>query len=311
LERCGRDNKCKRQVALAASVAICALVASACAAAKASYSSIVKTTDAVYLVPDTSVSGVGWCAVVEDEEMDAIESQCPRVGRGGLLPVEGWAEGSSPAIARGYALTASDVSAVSVDGGPAIPTQYEAGLPYGLRAVSVELRGVKKPFDDAYRFTPLDARGRPLARRGGDVLRLNAGVPVISVGIGKSNRGCDLTAKPLVGLRPKDGNAVRRIRSYHGVFSRPFLTCVVWEYSIDGWPASASVLLDAEHPGASPRALPGMRPLPGHSGVVQAPSRDGLMVARRVARGWLAVEGAHTLRQRLVLLSDLEARVRA
>jgi hypothetical protein len=99
------------------------------------------------------------------------------------------------------------------------------------------------------------------------------------------------------------------VRPHADVRGREFVGCVDTSYLLDGWPIEASVLLDAEHPGPSPAALPGVRPLRGHAGMFHGPGVEGEAVARRISGGWLVVDKGENLVQRLALLEHLRATV--
>jgi hypothetical protein len=101
------------------------------------------------------------------------------------------------------------------------------------------------------------------------------------------------------------------LRSFTGLIGRPFLSCVDTQYELNGSLLDAGVLLDATHPGVAPAALPGMRPVAGHGGVVQAPGWDGKLVGLRTGHAWLLVEGGSSLQQRLTVLEHLRAAVHA
>jgi len=310
-----RDRRrCSRRVGrgtLALTAVACMLGASSCSAAHRPYASIVSIHERVLLVPQNSASGVGWCIGVVRPNGSIGESNCPSES-GRLIVGEGSGEGGSPLVARAYALTAPQVAAVSVDGGPPIRTRSDPALPGGLRAVVVELRGLKGLLGDALRFTPLDAKGRPIPRvkRPGPPLGAEVSVRPLPNPAHPTSGACRIETTPLAGLAVQGGNLVTHVMPYRGLLGHPYLTCVSISYNVNGWPATASVLLDASDPGVPPMPLPGMLAVAGHSGIFRAPGISGEMEVRRIRGGWLSVSGTNGLQQRLVLLEHLSAIVR-
>jgi hypothetical protein len=197
-----------------------------------------------------------------------------------------------------YALTTSEVVAVSVAGGMPIPTTTNFTLPDGLRAAAVEVLGHNgAPNIDRHcpHMTPLDAHGKPIARKG------KPGRPQAFKLPGtrqwqaptRSPRGaCELIATRL----PREtvayqGDVATRIMPYRGLLGGGFLSCVDTVYIYEEQHhLTAAVLLDASHPGAAPPPLPGMNPLAGHPGVFEAPGSGGQLAARRIPGAWIVVE---------------------
>lgn len=291
----------------------------------------------VLLLPDVTGGVAGWCIT------RTVRGGCQIESPGGAAIVgEAWGsqyggmggESSQPAT-EGFALTTSDVAAVSVDGSSAIPTRREPELPAGLRAVVVAVRGgpvrkvsvprlfggkprvllVPKSFP---RFTPLNSNGRAIAQRGTPPASLAFRVP----GRGWSHPAvptyglCRIRALPLHGLEAPEGFVVTRLRpriAWRGrpfrKIARPYLSCASNSYNYSGWPLVASVLIDAMHPGVAPASFLGMKPLPGHPGAFQALCAQGEMVARRIRGAWLIVANGRDNAQRMVVLEHLRADV--
>lgn len=82
-----------------------------------------------------------------------------------------------------------------------------------------------------------------------------------------------------------------RIGAYRGLIGHVLLSCVdtIYIYRSEHH-LTGAVLLDASDPGKTPPPLPGMRPLPGHSGIFEGPGSSGKIVARRIPSAWLVVE---------------------
>ena len=74
---------------------------------------------------------------------------------------------SPPPVTDGQALTLSNIHAVSVGGGPPIPPYTRPGLPFGLRAVAVDVPGVFGPGSglQSSRFIALDEHDNPHPNR--------------------------------------------------------------------------------------------------------------------------------------------------
>jgi hypothetical protein len=289
-------------------VVMCTLVTSSCATAGPPYSSIVGRLDRVLLVPSNDVSSVGWCIVVVGSNNAVKESGCPTGPSGPLIIYEGWGEGGSPLVAQGYAVTSAGVSAVSVDGGPVIRTHQEPMMPDKLRTVVVELRGLKGGIDMRRHFMALDAKWDPI-RNARPVAPLGADIQVLPLSIAGHSADCRIKTIPLARLVTRGGNVASRITPYRDLLGHPYLTCVVMSYEFEGWPAKASILVDASQPGVTPRPLPYQRETAGHPGIFRAPGIDGEMVAYRVPGGWLTVVGGRNLKARLIMLEHLRALV--
>lgn len=272
-----------------------------------------------FLVPEKSAGGYGW--------MVGYARAGLRGGRGPLInPYAGElilynaspsARSSSPP-AHGFLLTTSQVMAVSVDGGPPIATRPEVGVPYGWRVLLYEIPGVagREFFGPHRRFVKLtlfDASGQtiapsppPEAQPAGPVLTVEAWTRSAHAPPGI----CQITADHLPGLMPQSGSVLSRFISPTGLASASFLSCASTEYVLHGQSLEAAVVLNGEHPGSTPAAIPGMKPVPGHTGVVQSRAAAEHLVGRRIRGAWLLVEGGSDLQQRLVLLAHLRAAVR-
>jgi hypothetical protein len=265
----------------------------------------------VLLVPELSGGWAGWSLATSYQTRTEGSGSGGPLGRTSTGPI--LAEESCDESQTGihlYALTTSEVAAVSVNGGTPIPTTTNATLPDGLRAVAVEvLRHNGHPSIGLHcpRMTPLDADGMPIREAGKRAARLRfanrlpgtkrwtRGVPGEHPGWNArrpAHGACELRATQL----PREtsarwGNVATVIRPEKGLVGQALLSCVdityfyLGEYALD-----AAVLLNASHPGAAPPPLPGMKPLAGHPGIFEAPSSDGEMAARRIPGAWLVVE---------------------
>jgi hypothetical protein len=217
----------------------------------------------------------------------------------------------------GLLITRSDVAAVSIDGSPPIPTIPATGLPYELRSLLYEIPGVGA---GAFRRGQLRRQITPLAANGTRVEPSPAaGPPPKNPALETRQwerpaapaRGvCNMKADRIPGLVAESGTVVSVLRPLVGVPGRPFITCAATTYKYRADPQLAAyVLLDAEHPRASPAAIDGLGPVEGPGDPFESSFRGGYFVARRVHGAWLVVEGGRDVTQRLSLLAHLRVTV--
>jgi hypothetical protein len=290
---------------------ICAMSLSGCArsATHSAYISRPVPNARVLLVPDLRGGWAGWSVATGYRTATEGSSGGGEITATSTGPIfaQAGCEANEAAI-QIYALTTSEVAAVSVYGGPSIPTMTNATLPDGLRAAAVEVvrrNGHPNIGLSCPRLTALDAHGKPMRWRG------NPGGPQAFKlpGTKKWTRGapsehpagnarhpaygaCELTATRLPPeTSARWGSVATKIRPVKGLIGQAFLSCVNITYFYLGEHAlTAAVLLNASHPGARPPRLPGMRPLAGHPGIFEAPGDGNEMAARRIPGAWLVVE---------------------
>jgi hypothetical protein len=114
---------------------------------------------------------------------------------------------------------------------------------------------------------------------------------------------CELGQSGLSGLTPVWGHTLARIMRVTSAQGELLLSCIDTHYYLHRWPLTASVLINAQHPGAAPGPLPGARPVVGATGVVDFPSAG--LSGRRVGNAWLVVSGGSGTAQRLRVLAAL------
>jgi hypothetical protein len=303
-------------------VLVCGLCASACSATAAGrYVSQPVPNSHVLLVPELRGGTAGWCLATGYQTRTEGSSGCGGLTRTSTGPIfaEGGCEEGETRIDT-YALTTSEVAAVSVAGGRPIPTTTNATLPNGLRAAAVEvLRNHGRPSIEGHcpRLTPLNVRGKPIGRGG------KVGSPQAFILPG--TRQWEAPARPPAGVcgltarqLPREtvayqGAVATRIRPYRGLLGRALLSCADTVYVNDEeHHLTSAVLLSASHPGATPPPLPGMKPLAGHPGIFEAPESEGEMAARRIAGAWLVVDEEDDigLKVPVELLESLQATIR-
>ncbi|HEX4465846.1 MAG TPA: hypothetical protein VH025_01545 [Solirubrobacteraceae bacterium] len=122
---------------------------------------------------------------------------------------------------------------------------------------------------------------------------------------------CSIAAQGMPALRPQWGHVAARIEPYPvPLIGRAFFSCIDTEYYLHRWPLVVATLLDARHPGRTPAAIPGMKPIPRTRGVFSAPaSWNGAIAAVRHGDAWLVVAGGSGLAQRLRVLSHVHIHV--
>jgi hypothetical protein len=264
------------------------------------------------LVPAVRAGMVGWCAVLRGSAQSS--ARCP------VSPLEGprvlyeaWEGG--PSGTRGFALTAGNVGAVTVDGARVgVATQPVGGLTVSLSAAVVtipapypwiwpdELDGVVGGLSES----PHSGWGAPplspsltLATASWQSPQARPAAP------------CQISAGRLKGVRRRAGRVVPTISPLAHVAGRGLLSCADSEYSFAGSVLDAAILLDAAEPGVTPVPLPNATPVHRHPGLYSAPGSQGQILGRRIAGAWLLVEGGASSLQRERLLAHLHARVGA
>jgi hypothetical protein len=273
----------------------------------------------VFLVPDLDRGHAGWCMATSTRSAGGGGDGCsaPNTSTGPVFAAG--CDGDGETSTDLYALTTSEVAAVSVDGGTPVSTSANPTLPDGLRAVAVELFERTEPRPDHFvpcaTVTPLGANGMPIRRRGVRGAPLEVRLPTSSwEPPAHSSRGaCHLDASELPhGTAVYDGEVTSGITPLRGLLGKALLSCAqtTFIYNEEHHLPSA-VLLDAAHPGAMPLPLPGMTPVLGHPGVFEAPGPEE-RVARRIPGAWLVVEEEDEigLRVPIELLQDLRATIR-
>jgi hypothetical protein len=211
------------------------------------------------------------------------------------------------------AITTPDVASVLLDGARRVPTVGLSGLPYGMRAVRIELPlevtrsrsgrlGFHRPPEATLVALSGDGRVLPSSPTG-------RREPLVSV---HGHRApCSISASGLSGLRRDWSHVAPAIHpALAPIIGRAFLSCIDVEYSVQNWPVDAALLLDATHPGSLPAAIPGLRSIAGQQGYFNGPGDfKGELTAKRQGATWLVVAGGRSLSQRLEVLRHLKSGV--
>jgi hypothetical protein len=289
---------------------VCLVCASSCSAtAGGPYVSRPVPNSHVLLVPELRGGRAGWCLATGYKTVGEGSSDCGEVTtKSGPVFAEQGCDESTKAIHL-YALTTSEVQAVSVYGRTPIPTTTNATLPDGLRAAAVEVlrhNGHPSIGLDCPQMTPLGADGKPIRDTSKQTAQLrfartlpgtkewDRGVPGQHPGWNtrpQAHGACELTSTQLPPeTSARWGSVATVIRPERGLVGQALMSCVDITYFYLGEHAlTAAVLLNASHPGATPPPLPDMKPLAGHSGIFEAPDSQE-MAARRIPGAWLVVE---------------------
>jgi hypothetical protein len=124
---------------------------------------------------------------------------------------------------------------------------------------------------------------------------------------------CQIRAHGIPGLEPEWGHVASSIAPYpERIVGRAFYSCIDTEYYLHKWPLDAAILLDAQHPGSTPAAIPGLTRLRGAPALYNGPGDGfhGPETAIRKGDAWLIVAGGSGLDQRIDVLEHLSASVR-
>lgn len=317
--------------ALVAGCAIALAVASGSSRASSRWMAVA-IHEQVVLLPSGEAGVGGWCLTTLGEG-EGGQTGCTARGSsafGGPIV----AEKQRPhilVVGRGaparvvIVLTTSQVAEVSFEGYGRIATHADALLPDHMRGAVLELRGRKdesRTSESALRVGRMldnikiiawNKDGSPIARTVVSAPALTFGVPSRNWSRGQpAPRGvCSIGVDGLDEASSfQEGMVVTAVRPHRDVRGREFVNCARVDYLLAGKSfIGADVLLDAAHPGATPAPLPGIRPLPGHSGIFLAAGAGGKELARRIPGAWLLVTQGKDLAQRVALLEHVRATV--
>jgi hypothetical protein len=273
---------------------------------------------AISITPSLQAGTIGWCnSIVFRGVRELHGGRAGGFGSGSCGA--GTAGVGSPLFApdggRGggvwYVLTTPQVAAVRITGGPTVLTRGAAQLPFGFRAAVAGLP--PRAFaDGAPQATALAADGHAIPGGAYEPPPPQESVAYWVAPHRPPRGACALAARPGAGVRVTQGSVVTTVVPDPGILGRAYLSCAEVEVSVGGASLAAAVLLDAQHPGSPPAALPDMRPVPGAPGVFTRASPLGLgrsrtILARRAGAAWLVVAGAASARQGLRALRALTA----
>jgi hypothetical protein len=267
----------------------------------------------VRLSPALEGGWVGWCMTVRVGADRATRCPVAPTTRE-AIGYESWEAGG--AGTRGVALVNAPNEAVAVD--EASSTETAAPIS-GVAEVSAALVEIPAAFPAPSHwfdeFEPVYNGMRDSGGRGFSAPQRahTASLPALSWRAGEHPPAgvCSITAAHLAGLRARFGHVVTSVAPTPSLAGGGFASCIDTEYSLGRSSLDAAVLLNASEPGsAAPLPLPSATVVRRHAGLFSAPGWNGEILARRVGDAWLVVEGGSSLRQRIQVLSHLQASVR-
>jgi hypothetical protein len=271
------------------------------------------------LTPNLTGGAYGWCLTVDGG------GSCPIVPTdGGEL--DGAMVASEPRKDTEVLtlMLGPRAVAVLVDG-KRVPALTIASLPYHLRVATITVsrpsapagyRGNGAPPPEA--LTPqsllaIDAQGHILRSThtadGGPSVRTIWWKAPTALPKGP----CQIQGHGVPGLLPEWGHVAASIAPYpEQIVGRAFYSCIDTEYYLHNWPLDAAILLDAQHPGIVPAAIPGLERLRGAPDIYNGPGDGfhGPETAIRKGDAWLIIAGGSGLGQREEVLRHLTTSVR-
>jgi hypothetical protein len=291
---------------LVSATLICIGLASGCGAT--TQAGDVKGTPQVWqqvaLEPPLTIGFTGWCLVTAASDYGCLT---PRVQSGPIVTTT-WSSVTGRREMLLLILTTARVMEVE-SAGVRLPTKATATIPDRLRIAVIRVARPKQP----YYLPPVvafDAQGDRLATpRGHTSEVLLKSVDVRQKGWKGSSVAVagSCSVEPAAGVMALYGAMATRLPSTKLQVSGGFLTCADGEYIYKGHYLRAAVLVDTEHPGRTPSALPGMASRGG--GLLEAPGVSGPMFARRVPRGWLVASNTSDASLARGFLASLRAAV--
>jgi hypothetical protein len=271
------------------------------------------------LTPNLTGGAYGWCLTVDGG------GSCPIVPTDGS-ELDGALVGSEPRKDTEVLtlLLGPQAVAVLVDG-KRVPAVTIAALPYHLRVATITISRPSAPAGHTGNGAPpspgpLTPQSLLAVDAQGHILRSThpyAGEPSARSIWWKRPTAlpkgpCQIHAHGVPGLQPEWGHVAASIAPYpERIVGRAFFSCIDTEYYLHNWPLDAAILLDAQHPGATPAAIPGLRRLSGAPAIYNGPGDGfhGPETAVRKGDAWLIVAGGSGLAQRIDVLEHLSASV--
>lgn len=273
---------------------------------------------ALQVEPDLRTGHAGWCiklhtalahgAALPNPETCVPAGRSPVVTSGGIARVS-----ATTGATRGlllYAVVTGRVAALKAPNGARILPISSPGLPDGWRAaITIETRP-RFSRRGATTLTPLNATG---AR-----IRLSPTrptvFPAVEVNPRARHRGCRITAARPAHIRLLKAYGLREPLPQFVPTANGFLSCYSITFDFRRRTSTATVLVNAQHPGASPAALPGFIELRFHRSVWTRPAvgagkpypgPTGRLFAERFNGGWLVVRTVAPMNAVVGLLHDL------
>jgi hypothetical protein len=254
--------------------------------------------------PRLAAGHADWCsmAMVRSRREASGGRECGPAAPQGAALIAGGAIGAPEPRRKSlnWLVVDRSVALVRLADGRTIRPRADPMIPYGWRIVVWFRTGLGE------RPHLLDAHGRdlPLSNLAGT--RTAGTRPLATTAVNPYSPGarCAIRVPREQNVRALEERVVsERLTPGASINSRAFRACAAVALTSHGMRYRAALLTDASDPHRRAASLPGM---PGHTpGRVPTPA-SGDITARRVGRGWLAVQGPDP-RQRLTLLRTLQA----
>jgi hypothetical protein len=271
------------------------------------------------LTPNLVGGSYGWCLTIDGG------GSCPIVPTVGDLA--GVMVSTEPRVHAEVITVLLPPEAVAVlVNGKRLPAVTLASLPYHLRVATITIPRPSTPAAPTSNGPPqppapptpqsllaVNAQGRVLRST-----RAATGEPsAVRIAwwqrpTAVPNGPCQIRAHGIPGLKPEWGHVASSIKPYpERIVGRAFYSCMDTEYYLHNWPLDAAILLDAQHPGSTPAAIPGLERLRGTPAFYNGPGDGfhGPETAIRKGNAWLIVAGGSGLHQREEVLGHLKASV--
>ena len=266
----------------------------------------------VPLTPDLEAGDAGWCS---DPRFSIASVRSPYSGGGTCAP--SYLPGSPIVLAAGepisnaesllrsshtpasaqqghtnlfWAIVTPGVAAVRLNPGHVVLARRDDRLPSGWKAVVAFVSGQLDP-------VALDDAGRVIRTPGAAPQIARARTRPVAPGVPTASSPCSIHAPHLPQVSASWGVIATGVPTLgSSVGANVLFSCARSWYSIKGYSeaTSAAILLGARHPRRAAPALPGLTPS-GRAGIfAEDGGADGPLLATRVGRAWLVVQGPST-----------------
>jgi hypothetical protein len=275
----------------------------------------------VSFTPNLEGGAYGWCLIINGGGTCPILPTAGGGLRGALIGTEPRAHTEIITL-----LLSPEAAAVLVDR-RRVPAVTIASLPYRLRAATITIPRPSAPVAHTGNGPPpppgpgtpqsliaVDPQGQVLRSTSTSSGELPARRIIWWERPSALPHGpCQIHAHGIPALQPQWGHVATSISPYpERIIGRAFYSCIDTEYYLHNWPLETAILLDAQHPGSTPAAIPGLKQLRGAAAFYNGPgdSFHGAQTAVRKGDAWLIVAGGSGLAQRREVLEHLTATVK-
>ncbi|HEY3829120.1 MAG TPA: hypothetical protein VGL57_07995 [Solirubrobacteraceae bacterium] len=268
----------------------------------------------VPLTPDLEAGDAGWCS---DPRFSITGVRSPYSGGGTCAP--SYRPGTPILLAGGepisnarnllksshtpataqqdhtnlfWAVVTSRVAAVRLSPRHIVLARRDDRLPAGWKAVIAFVSGQTDP-------VALDSTGHVIREPPGGALPTTARVATRTVEAGSraTSSPCSIHAPRLLDVTASWGVLATRVPKLgSSVTANALFSCARSWYSIKGYTEapSAAILLGARDPHGAAPALPGLKPTAQPGIFLEDGGANGPLLARRIGRAWLVVQGPST-----------------